>query len=172
MLQVSPLPIAVSSPAAAVHEGMLYVIGGALSNETATDKVYCYDPLNKTWTPKARMPNALSGISAVALGEYIYIVGCLSRIVYRYQPATDTWGQVASMSSTRALCSATVCCDKIYVSGGENSPNNPIDSVECYDPVTNRWSPCYRLPYPVKLHGCVTVCKKLSIDTRPLGSSK
>ncbi len=154
-----------SSPAAAVYEGMLYVIGGALSNESATDKVHCYDPLNKTWTPRKPMPQALSGISAVVLDEYIYIVGCLSRIVYRYCPATDTWGQVASMGNTRALCSATVCCDKIYVTGGENQPNSPIDSVECYDPATNKWTLCHSLPYPVKLHGCVTVCKKLSIDS-------
>lgn len=160
-MQVSPLPEAVSSPAAAEHDGKLYVIGGALSNEQATDKVHCYNPDTNTWTRRASMPHALSGISAVVLHEYIYVVGCLSPIVYRYCPATDKWGQMESMGSTRALCSATVCCDKIYVTGGENQPNNPIDSAECYDPVTNRWTPCYSVPYPVKLHGCVTISKRL-----------
>ncbi|XP_033634823.1 kelch-like protein 24 [Asterias rubens] len=158
---VTPLPDAVSSPAAATYGGRIYVFGGALSNEIATDRVRCYDPETNEWFPRAPMPHALSGIAATVMGDKIYIVGCLSQIVHRYDPLKDSWSQVTSMRRTRALCSAAVCDDKLYVTGGEDQPNSLTDTMECFDPVTNRWAPCYGLPYPLKLHSCVTIIKRL-----------
>ena len=160
-VQVTPLPDAVSSPAAATYGGRIYVFGGALSNEIATDRVRCYDPETNEWFPRAPMPHALSGIAATVMGDKIYIVGCLSQIVHRYDPLKDSWSQVTSMRRTRALCSAAVCDDKLYVTGGEDQPNSLTDTMECFDPVTNRWAPCYGLPYPLKLHSCVTIIKRL-----------
>ncbi|XP_022105276.1 kelch-like protein 24 [Acanthaster planci] len=159
--EVAPLSEAVSSPAAVSHDGKVYVFGGALSDEIATDKVRCYDPKFNRWLTCAPMPHALSGIAARVMGDKIYIVGCLSQTVHRYDPATDTWGQVTSMRCTRALCSAAVCDDKLYVNGGEDQPNSLTDTMEQYDPISNRWTPCYSLPYPVKLHNCVTLIKRI-----------
>ena len=140
---------------------MLYVFGGALSNEVATDRVRCYNPKTNEWLTRAPMPHALSGIAARVMGDKIYIVGCLSQIVHRYDPLSDAWGQVASMRRTRALCSAAVFDDKLYVAGGEDQPNSLTDSMECFDSVYNKWTPCYGMPYPVKLHSCVTIIKQL-----------
>ncbi|XP_071964808.1 kelch-like protein 24 [Antedon mediterranea] len=165
--KVAPLTEALSSPAAVIFRGNIYVLGGALTGESASNKVRRYDPQLNSWDEVAPLPHALSGIAAVTLNDYIYVVGCLSRIVHRYDPKTNTWSQVESMYSTRALCAATVCNDKIYVVGGESQPNSPIDTVECYDPVLNRWTPCQKLPYPIKLLGCVTVTKRVHTIASP-----
>ncbi|XP_072167277.1 kelch-like protein 24 [Diadema setosum] len=159
---LEPLPNAVSSPATIVYGNKLYVFGGALANGTPTDIVHSYDlDGSGLWEPRARMPHAFSGITAVALGTHIYIVGSVSTVVHRYDPALDAWSQAEDLTNTHALCGATVCAGKIYVTGGENKPNSPISGVEGYDPTTNRWSPCNRLPYPIRLHGCASVIKRI-----------
>ncbi|XP_033114956.1 kelch-like protein 24 [Anneissia japonica] len=165
--QVAPLSEALSSPAVVTFQGKIYVLGGALTGESASNKVRCYEPSTNTWTEVAPLPHALSGIAAVTVNEYIYVVGCLSQIVHRYNPKTNLWSQVESMFSTRALCAATVCNDRIYVVGGESQPNTPIDNVECYDPVSDRWTQCQSLPYPIKLLGCVTVTKRVNAISSP-----
>ncbi|XP_077988753.1 kelch-like protein 24 [Glandiceps talaboti] len=158
--EVKPLLDAVSSPAIVTCGGNVYVLGGSVSNEVATEKVQCYNPTTDTWKLVASMPHALSCISAVVLKGFIYVVGCLSTIVHCYNPDTDSWRQVECMNYKRASCAATVCNGKLYVTGGENQPNSPIDSMECYDPVSDSWTVLPKLLYPVKLQGSVTVSRK------------
>nr|XP_006812423.1 PREDICTED: kelch-like protein 24-like [Saccoglossus kowalevskii] len=158
--QVKSLLEAVSSPGIVTCDGKIYVLGGVTSNDIATDKVQCYDPKTDNWTLVAPMPHCLACISVEVLRGCIYVVGCVSKIVHCYNPETDSWRQVECMNSQRASCAATVCNGKLYVTGGESQPNSPVDTMECYDPVTNVWTVLPTLPYSVKLQGCVTVSKK------------
>nr|XP_054756647.1 kelch-like protein 24 [Lytechinus pictus] len=163
--ELEPIPIAVSSPSTVIFGNKLYVFGGALANGTATDLVYSYDlddaSSHRSWEARNPMPHAFSGITAVVLESYVYIVGSVSTVVHRYNPVEDSWSQAENMAETHALCGATVCDGKIYVMGGENQPNSPISEVEGYDPTTNRWRPSQNLPYPIRLHGCATVIKRI-----------
>ncbi|MFU1797791.1 Kelch repeat-containing protein [Paenibacillus azoreducens] len=153
--------------AAVTLNGKIYVFGGASnSNQAATgikhNTTYEYDPLANSWTKKADMPTARAGLSAVVyenkayvIGGYLDIGGTLQRSnrVEVYDPTTDTWTKVADMPTARSWASAVTINNKIYVFGGGKNANESgtkstaLATVECYDPVTNKWTTKKDMPF-------------------------
>ena len=117
---LAPLPSKRGSANAIVHQGKVYVIGGAGlhpgSKETAvhparphrslgTNEVY--DPATNSWEPRQSMPTARNHAAAGIVNNKIYIIGgrvgaaFITRasnvgIVEEYDPATDQWGALKS----------------------------------------------------------------------------
>lgn len=56
---------------------------------------------------------------------------------------------------------AAVLDGKIYVIGGVGADNEPISSVEVYDPATDTWGVCAGIPTPRALFGASTVGGKI-----------
>ncbi len=166
---LAPLPTRRGSANALVHEGRIYVIGGAGlhpgSKETAvhparphrslgTNEVY--DPATNTWETRQSMPTARNHAAAGIVNNKIYIIGgrvgaaFITRafnvgIVEEYDPATDQWGALkASMPNPRSATAWGTFKGRIYVAGGEERAGGPwqrtFRAVEAYDPRTNTWS--------------------------------
>ncbi len=148
------MPTARRYCAAAVVDGIIYVIGGsyrANSTTFATNKNEAYNPVTNTWTTKASMPVALHGVSAGVVDGKIYVIGGATisngagtrvNTVYMYNPSTDIWTQKASMTTARET-TTVVANGMIYAIGGFNgtAPSlNILSSVEKYNPGTNTWS--------------------------------
>ena len=106
--------------AASSGDGSIYVLGGqfsALVQTIFTGPGYNssiaasrFDIAGNTWYPIRNMQTKRAGLSAVALGEFIYAIGghgcdgaqcSVSNSVERYRLATNTWEYVAPMSIGR-----------------------------------------------------------------------
>ena len=52
----------------------------------------------------------------------------------------DTWAKKADMHTARFAPSTSVVNEKIYVIGGGDNADNPLSTVEAYDPATDTWT--------------------------------
>ena len=57
----------------------------------------------------------------------------------RYDQITKQWSFVAPMSTPRSTVGVAVLDGKLYAVGGRDG-SSCLNSVECYDPNTNRWT--------------------------------
>jgi len=100
-----------------------------------------------TWTRKADMPTARSGLCASVVDGKIYAIGGAPssgvriRTVEQYDPATDMWTRKADTQIPRTFFGASTVNKKIYVIGGFSSSGGAhLASVEEYDPVSDTWT--------------------------------
>jgi hypothetical protein len=131
--------------AAAVVEGVIYVIGGQSS---ITDYDYyneAYDPVTNSWRSRARMPTGRQRLAAVAAGGKVYAIGGRSTdTTYEtaneaYDPVINSWSTKAAMPTGRYSLAAVAVDGVVYAIGGVKSGGLVSEDNEAYDPVTNSW---------------------------------
>jgi RNA polymerase sigma factor (sigma-70 family) len=98
-----------------------------------------------TWTKKADMPTARSGLSTYTVNGKIYAIGGYDQnvlsTVEEYDPKNDTWTKKADMPTERYYLTACAVNGKIYAIGGTVEENAmDISTVEEYDPVADKWT--------------------------------
>lgn len=174
---LAPLPTKRGSPNAVVHNGKIYVIGGAgvhpgskakdihpARPHRALDTNEAYDVATNTWEKRSPMPTARNHASAGMVNDKIYVIAgrlgaaFITRasntdIVEEYNPATDQWGPLrAPMPTARSASAWGVYEGKIYVAGGEERSGGPwqrtFRAVEAYNPKTNKWESLPSMTYP------------------------
>ena len=156
----APMPTHRSMTAAAVVNGKIYVIGGAIdsSDFAATSAVEVYDPATDNWETRTDMPAALWSPAAAAVDGKIYVIGggtgdalgdrSFYSTVQVYDPAGDTWDTAADMPTARGILGASVVDDKIYAVGGSSEETPFIGALEVYDPATDSWTIGADMPTP------------------------
>lgn len=174
---LAPLPGKRGAPAATVHEGKIYVIGGAGLHPGSTETVVhparphralstneVYDPASNTWQSRQPMPTARNHGAIGTVNNKIYYLGgrigaaFITRavnvgIVEEYDPVLDQWGALkASMPNPRSAVAWGMYKGKIYVAGGEERASGPwqrtFRAVEAYDSRTNRWELLPDMEFP------------------------
>jgi N-acetylneuraminic acid mutarotase len=129
-----PEPIGRTHQAAAVVDGILYVMAGRKFAERFTEpagwlsSVYAYDPVAKTWTQKSDIPTprsgcvggVISGLIIVAGGEGAPGGGVFPQ-VEAYNPGTDQWTKLAPMKHPCNGQAQGGIDGKLYVAGGTNT---------------------------------------------------
>nr|XP_039262595.1 kelch-like protein 28 [Styela clava] len=98
----------------------------------------CFDPRNNSWTKMQNTPVSGDYFSAVALGDYIYVLE-RDQSVYRlkYSDLEATWERMNDMMHDHGECPPiTVLSGNIYVVGHFNGHSK---SVEKFDPLSNKW---------------------------------
>jgi N-acetylneuraminic acid mutarotase len=147
------------APAAAVIDGLLYVIGGN-DGSSRLSSGERYDPAANAWSPIASMGTAREFHTAVAIDGLLYAIGGYSghsRLSSgeRYDPAADAWSPIASMGTARHRHAAAVIDGLLYATGGWNprqTLEDAFSSGERYDPAANAWSPIAFMGTGRKLH--------------------
>jgi len=134
--------------------GKIYAIGGTTSDVAggASARVEEYDPATDKWTKKADMLTARHSLCASAVNGKIYAMGGGDGSVLdlpngldnveEYDPATDKWVKKADIITPRYGHASGVVGGKIYIVGGRMGKQKPgagADTVEEYDPTTNKW---------------------------------
>ena len=109
---ITPLP-SMSAPRsnhgyATDPAGNLYAIGG-LTNAGTTASVEVFSPATQTWTARAPLPEALSGVAATSDGgNFIYALGGLTSAgvpsvhAYRYSISLNRWDAIAPIVGIQA----------------------------------------------------------------------
>ena len=136
--------------AAEVVNGKLYLFGGL--GGSSEGKVQIYDPTANRWSVGAPMPFAAGSSSSAVIGGKVYVAGGIigsstTGRVARYDPSANTWTELAPMPAGRNHAAAATDGRKLFVFGGRgpgsgnsNTVANGFDTVQVYDPATNRWS--------------------------------
>ncbi|XP_006772604.1 PREDICTED: kelch-like protein 17 [Myotis davidii] len=151
---------------AALH-GLLYAAGG-YDGASCLNSAERYDPLTGTWTSIAAMSTRRRYVRVAMLDGNLYAVGGYDSsshlaTVEKYEPQANTWTPVASMLSRRSSAGVAVLDPKagawesvapmnirrsthdlvamdgwLYAVGG-NDGSSSLNSIEKYNPRTNKW---------------------------------
>ncbi|PWR12121.1 peptidase S8 [Micromonospora acroterricola] len=112
------------------------------------------------WAEIADLPAAIYDNAAANLDGKVYSVGGgggtgLERRAWRYDPAGDAWSALPDLPTARSKPVAAAVAGKLYVIGGWGADNNPVASVDVFDPATGTWGtvPAATNPFPVAAAG-------------------
>jgi N-acetylneuraminic acid mutarotase len=123
----TPLPQPMHHTMAAAVSGVLYVIGGEVSQSGLADTgvfldtVYAFDPAAASWTPKASMPTSRSAGSADVINGKIYVAGGRPPHGHDfavYDTAADTWQVLPDLPTQRNHLAAAAVGGRLFVAGG------------------------------------------------------
>jgi N-acetylneuraminic acid mutarotase len=89
------------------------------------------------------------------------ISACLSLYGYDDLPADSFWKSGAKMPTPRSETASVILGDKIYVIGGLDKMDKPLDIVEVYDVKLDKWSIAAPLPIPLDHSGADVFNEKI-----------
>jgi energy-converting hydrogenase Eha subunit A len=153
----APMPTPRSGLGVGVVQGILYAIGGTGS---AGPIVQAYDPATNSWTTKAPMPTPRSDFGVAVVNDAVYAIagrhdGWETARVEKYDPAANSWTTGGAMPTPRSALGVAVLGDLAYGAGGQtrrpvtSGPGNePVATLEAYDPVENAWVTKAPMPTP------------------------
>jgi N-acetylneuraminic acid mutarotase len=161
-------------------DGKIYAFGGITNGGITLSAVEAFDPATNSWEQRAEMPTPMGAMSTSAVNGKIYVIGGYDKLkrvaystVFAYDPITDTWTKKAKMPTPRGSLATVVFKAKIYAFGGfDPGKFNPLnlaakgkvlDTVEIYDPETNRWSTGRKMPEAKGVFGIGVVNEKIYI---------
>jgi N-acetylneuraminic acid mutarotase len=137
--------------------------GYFLRREGAVYRVYEYNIINKTWTPKGIFPGLtrIDGTIVVVgakayfgLGiSFDYVTMLFYHDWWEYDPATDQWTQKADFpAAARTASTAFAASGKAYVVGGYDREVTETYSKQTwqYDPALDAWEQKANLPGPAR----------------------
>ncbi|NXY19435.1 KLH38 protein, partial [Atrichornis clamosus] len=155
------MPVAVLNPAVAAKDQRVYLFGGEDIMQNPVRLIQVYHVCRNTWFRMETRVVKNVCAPAVVIGDQIIIVGGYTRRVIAYDTKGNKFVKCADMKDRRMHHGATVIKNKLYVTGGRclTSDNviKDLDSLDCYDPETDTWTPKGKLPHKLFDHGCLTL---------------
>jgi len=127
-------PTPVYEVSAAVSGGEIYVPGGRLSANQATNVLEIYNPRLNNWRQGSPLPVSLSGYAMASYEGRLYLFGRWDGTqfvdtVYRYTPADDHWTLVAHLPAVRGYSAAVTIGRRIYILGGFDGQKGLSDNL-------------------------------------------
>ena len=136
--------------AAASYSNGIYAIAGQTS-EGPTNLVERFDPQTNTWTKLADKPTAVSEVSAVVLGEKIYVPGGMlanGQVINRlevFDPRKGSWESKAELPLAVSGYALATYEGQMYLFGGWDG-KQVVDQAWRYDPFNDEWHAAANLP--------------------------
>ena len=142
--ELAPLPQARANMASVAYDNDIYVIGGE-TDSGITSLVERYDPETDNWIKQKEKPTAVKDISAVMIGEKIFIPGGLTtegrptNFLEVFDPRKNSWERKANVPIAVSAYALTSFEGQMYLFGGWDG-EKVLDSVFRYDPSNDRWN--------------------------------
>jgi N-acetylneuraminic acid mutarotase len=147
--------------------GKFYLLGGR-----GIKAVNVYNPVNKSWSTAAPIPNGkeLHHFQAVNFNNKIYVINAFTGYypvetavpdIYIYDPANNSWTikpNIVPTARRRGSCATVVYNNKIYLSGGIINGHNSgtVNWTDVYDPANDSWNTLANAPHlRDHIHGAV-----------------
>ncbi len=141
--QRAALPFGISDYCLAAFEGKLYLFGG-WDGSSYSNQVLLYAPEDDEWIKFGEMPRAKAACSASVVGGKIHVFGGKNEdqvfddhdlfVPQRYLQQEDAWEVAAKMPAARFGMESGVLADMIYVAGGLDAEENPLDLIQYFPP--------------------------------------
>ena len=155
----------------------LYACGGYLGREYYSKVVERFDTVENKWEEIANMQQARRCAFGVATEEKIFLSGGTVdwqswKTCEMFNISSNQWQLIGSLTVGR-MCGSMVCLKgTLYVLGGINQYFGGSQlSVECYDPIENKWIQKTTIPVKMiskdnnnKFTGCVLKLSKGVLD--------
>ncbi len=155
----APMPVLVTHAAYAVHDNMLWVLGGFTVNGNTSNAVQAFD--GSAWYTFPNLPEASILGSAAFVGDTLVFTGgyqsiistdnvnsfILSPRIYALDlTEPSAWSEVGQLEAPRAGASAATLNGKVYLAGGQSESLAPLRSVEVFDPVSGATASAAPIP--------------------------
>ncbi|CAC5382987.1 unnamed protein product [Mytilus coruscus] len=109
-----------------------------------------YDKSNNAWKHYSELPEPRLHYAVTILNGKIYVTGGIDpRMKIKLPiPSTDSfvydikcnaWIKIMSMNTARMYHSLCSLCGMVYAIGGQDGDNSVLNTVECYNPMTDNW---------------------------------
>ena len=140
--ELAPLPEPAHHMMVTGHSGKVFVFGGGPDMSwQATASVSVYDPAADAWTTAGSMPERRMSGEAVALGDFIYLVGGTggTTAMLRFDPAEESWTILPGPVQPREHVAAVAFGDELWAIGGRWGGTGALSTVEIFDPASGAW---------------------------------
>jgi len=159
---LADLPQPRSDLGVAIADRRLVAVGGVSRGEVLKS-VSVFDLMAKTWDSLPDMATGRHGMAVDAIDRSVYAIGgstaaddtqtvstaeVLKLPARRLQPAPQ-WRALPDAPTPRLMMAWTVLRDKIWIIGGLHSSEEPLQTVESFDPKTGAWETGPPLPGPL-----------------------
>ena len=164
--KAASIPTARISAEAVAFSSDIYVFGGRKEMRGEYTKIVeMYDTRTDIWVKKRDMPIPRKGFVTAVVDGKIYLIGGsihnkklgkqeATGLVEVYDPLTNRWEKRKDMPTEREWAKAEAVDGKVYVLGGEVSVlglplgDRLVNSIEEYNPKTNKWRKRPSIPMP------------------------
>ncbi len=136
-------PLAVSNIAAVTVGDHIYVPGGCVNMQTATDTLAVYDPVMDQWDTRAPLLHPVCGYALAEVGMRLFVVGgwdgtAFVDTVQVYDVRSDSWQIGRPLPSVRGFAAAANLDGDLYVVGGYDGVR-VLDETLVYDEENGQW---------------------------------
>ncbi|EGR31203.1 kelch-like 12, putative [Ichthyophthirius multifiliis] len=150
----------------AIAQGLdkrIYAIGGfGGKNNICLKTVERYDFQTEKWQTIASLNTPRRALCAVTLPDGIYAIGGFDGTNYlcsveKYDESLNQWSYISNMNNPRCTLSAVISQDNqyIYVFGGFD--NVPLNSVERYNLVEDKWEIIQNMKFSRFMHNSILI---------------
>ncbi len=103
------------------------------------------------WSSLPALPESVQDLAGAVYAGQIYVTGGesaagVSARTWRYDPKAKTWSPCADKPTPVSQSGAVLLGEKIYVPGGKGANNQPVKTLEIFDPRAGRWEQGAPLP--------------------------
>ncbi|XP_037892444.1 kelch-like protein 3 [Glossina fuscipes] len=153
---------------------VLFVGGQCVRSWEVFSRCEIYNKASNQVLSTSKMKTPRCEIGAVALNGRVFTAGGwlgsnhYSKTAECYDASKGKWTDIASMSDIHLSYGICAYNDLVYVIGGRNT-----STVECYNPSTDQWHNCAKLPFTYKcgnqaavLENCIFNCGSFEDSTQ------
>ena len=144
---LSSMPTVRRNSKAVCLKGEVYFFGGRNRRCTGEMSVEKYSPSSNKWSVVTHMFDKRRDFCVCSFMDNIYIIGgyCfqnyeVTNSCLQFDTKEKSWKKIAKMKQSRDSAACVVFQGNIVVSGGTDSDDNKLNSVESYDVFADKWS--------------------------------
>ncbi|XP_010769053.1 kelch repeat and BTB domain-containing protein 3 [Notothenia coriiceps] len=150
---VSPLPTAIYYPEASACGSVIYTLGSEVeitdSFNPSLDCFFSYDAQQDQWSRLVAEFGQFfhaTLVKAVSIDNTLHICDLSTYKVYSFCPETCVWKGQGSFECAGFNAGAVGMKDKIYILGGDYSPDEITDEVQVYHSGRSQWEEVAPMP--------------------------
>uniref|UniRef100_A0A1A8MAP8 Kelch repeat and BTB (POZ) domain containing 3 n=1 Tax=Nothobranchius pienaari TaxID=704102 RepID=A0A1A8MAP8_9TELE len=150
---VSPLPTAIFYPEASACGGIIYALGSEVeitdSFNPSLDCFFRYDAQRDQWSRLVAEFGQFfhaTLVKAVSINNTLHLCDLSTYKVYSFGPETGVWKGEGSFECAGFNAGAIGLRDRIYILGGDYSPDEITDEVQVYYSGRSQWEEMSPMP--------------------------
>ena len=157
------MPTARGEFGCALIKDKIYCFGGWLGNNIgSTDAAEAYNIKTNKWEILPNIPHKITSVSAVSIGNQVYVLGGTTRetknYFFRYNILTQKYDTLSVFKTSRNWCWMIYANGQIYVFGGIGFSHGRYfycNNVDVYNPDTGLWTTRRKIPEKISKSGVV-----------------